>query len=136
MTRIYLAGPMSGLPDENYPAFNSAAAHLRTLGFDVENPAENTTPACGSWAGYMRLAITQLLSCDCVVFLPGWSVSKGACIEQRLAADLCIPGYMISRVLRDPEAVKAFTTMVKNSVAKGYSVNKVLPKPNPEQGDV
>ena len=31
MTRIYIAGPMSGLPDLNYPAFNAMAERLRAL---------------------------------------------------------------------------------------------------------
>ncbi|MWK56955.1 DUF4406 domain-containing protein, partial [Pseudomonas otitidis] len=29
MKRIYLSGPMSGLPDENRPAFNAEATRLR-----------------------------------------------------------------------------------------------------------
>ena len=37
MKRIYIAGPMTGLPDFNYPAFNAAAARMRALGFEVEN---------------------------------------------------------------------------------------------------
>ncbi len=41
---IYISGPMSGLPECNYPAFNAAAAHLRALGYSVENPAENPDP--------------------------------------------------------------------------------------------
>lgn len=39
--RIYIAGPMTGLPDFNFPAFNDMAAILRGLGYHVENPAEH-----------------------------------------------------------------------------------------------
>ena len=39
MKRIYVAGPMSGLPAFNFPAFHEAAADLRACGFDVVNPA-------------------------------------------------------------------------------------------------
>jgi len=47
--RIYIAGPMTGLPEFNYPAFNAAAEYLRSLGHHVENPADNPVPACKSW---------------------------------------------------------------------------------------
>ena len=79
---------MTGLPDFNYPAFNAEAARLRALGFHVENPAENAAPPCGSWAGYMRLAIAQLVTCDAICLLPGWSASRGASIEHDLAVHL------------------------------------------------
>ena len=91
--RIYIAGPMTGLPESNYPAFNAMAARLRALGYHVENPAENPVPACKSWRGYMRMAITQLVTCDAVALLPGWGTSKGANIEARLAADLHLNVY-------------------------------------------
>lgn len=39
--RIYLAGPMTGLPEFNYPAFHAEAARLRGLGYQVENPADH-----------------------------------------------------------------------------------------------
>lgn len=91
--RIYLAGPMSGLPESNYPAFHAAAARIRALGHHVENPAENPAPRCGSWTGYMRMAIAQLVTCDAVALLPGWGKSKGAKIEARLAADLHLSIY-------------------------------------------
>lgn len=85
MTRIYIAGPMTGLPEFNYPAFHRAAAALRELGHHVENPAENPAPACGSWAGYMRLALPQLCTCDAVRRLPGWKKSRGARLESFIA---------------------------------------------------
>ena len=88
MTRIYIAGPMTGLPDFNYPAFHAAAQKLRSLGHEVLNPAENPVPPCGTWAGYMRLALAQLVQCDCIVLLPGWSDSRGALIERKLAQAL------------------------------------------------
>lgn len=106
MTLIYLAGPMSGLEDYNYPAFDEAAASLRARGFDVENPAENAAPLCGSWAGYMRLSIVQMLSCDCVVFLPYWESSKGAQIEMSLAKGIGMPRYKASDVIANPALYK------------------------------
>lgn len=39
--RVYLAGPMTGIADYNFPAFNAAAARLRAEGFDVVNPADH-----------------------------------------------------------------------------------------------
>lgn len=86
--RLYLAGPMSGLPDFNYPAFHAQAARLRAIGWQVENPAENPAPACGSWGAYMRLAIAQLVQCDSIWLLPGWQDSRGARIEHDLATAL------------------------------------------------
>lgn len=88
VTRLYIAGPMTGLPELNFPAFHAEAARLRALGFDVENPAENVAPACGSWLGFMRLAIVQLARCDGVVMLPGWNASRGANVEHDLALGL------------------------------------------------
>ena len=88
MTRVYIAGPMSGLPGLNYAAFNNVARQLRELGYHVENPAENPAPACGSWEAYMRMAIAQLVTCDEIHMLRGWSMSKGAKIERELAGHL------------------------------------------------
>lgn len=85
MKRIYIAGPMTGLPAFNYPAFNEAAAQLRALGYHVENPAENKPLACGTWSGYMRNAIPQMLTCEAVALLPDWENSRGACLEVHVA---------------------------------------------------
>lgn len=79
---------MTGLPDLNYPAFDRAAMILRDRGFHVENPAENPAPSCGSWAGYMRLSLAQIIRCDALATLDGWHASRGAALEIHVAAGL------------------------------------------------
>lgn len=86
--RIYLAGPMTGLPDYNYPAFHAVAARLRALGHHVENPAEN--PGQETWQAYMRQALRQMLTCDLVALLPGWADSRGATLERYIAQQVGI----------------------------------------------
>jgi hypothetical protein len=84
--RVYIAGPMTGIADDNKPAFNRAAAVLRAAGFHVENPAENAPPNDNpTWDDWMAIAIPQLKSCDAVVFLPGWEQSTGALEEYAIA---------------------------------------------------
>ncbi|PRD68747.1 hypothetical protein C6P61_09605 [Malikia spinosa] len=85
---LYLAGPMSGLPDCNYPAFHMAAAKLRELGYRVTNPAENGLPRSAPWAQHMRADIKGLLDCDGLAVLPGHEHSAGARIEIELATKL------------------------------------------------
>ena len=88
MKRIYLAGPMTGLPEFNYPAFHDEAARLRALGFEVVNPAENPEQPC--WAEYMKQDIPLLLGCDTIALLPGWHESTGARLEHHIAKHLGI----------------------------------------------
>lgn len=88
MPRIYLAGPMTGLPDYNYPAFNREAARLRALGYHVENPAENPVPVPDTWESYLRMALRQMLTCDMVATLPGATESCGAVLEISVAKQL------------------------------------------------
>ena len=95
--KIYIAGPMTGRPQFNYPAFHQAAALLRAAGHVVINPAENPAPECGSWLGYMRMSVAQVASVDCLVMLPGWPFSKGARIEFILAKLLGLVTYSLKR---------------------------------------
>lgn len=86
--KLYLAGPMTGLPELNFPAFHAAAARLRALGFEVVNPAEiNPDPSSG-WHTCMRRDIPHLVTCDGIAMLTGWESSRGAKIERQLAEDL------------------------------------------------
>jgi len=99
--RVYISGPMTGLPDLNYPAFNHAALQLRSVyGLHVENPAESPVPPCGSWLGYIRMAVAQIAKVDCIVTLPGWESSRGAKVEVDLALGLGLPVYSLAGFLR------------------------------------
>lgn len=92
--RLYLAGPMSGFPQHNFPLFHRVAAHLRAHGHDVFNPAENKDGGSPqSRAFYMRLDIPALIASEAVVTLPGWQRSRGASLEVWLALDLGMPIY-------------------------------------------
>ena len=96
MTIIYIAGPMTGLPDDNKPAFRRLAFELRICGHTVLNPAENTTPPCGgTWSGWMRLALPQLAASEAVALLPGWTRSDGALWEYANARRLGIPAVPV-----------------------------------------
>ena len=83
--RWYLAGPMSGYPDFNRPAFHEAAARLRAQGHIVVNPAEIRGDEDWEWDDWMRAALHCLLGCHAVVFLPGWEFSRGARLERVIA---------------------------------------------------
>ena len=86
--RIYIAGPMSGLPELNFPAFHAEAARLRALGYEVVNPAEINAEHPGDWASCMKADIKQMLTCDGIAMLHGWTDSRGATLEHALAHDL------------------------------------------------
>lgn len=99
MIRAYVAGPMTGLPEFNFPAFHDAATRLRARGWEVENPAENPEPACRSWLGYMRMAVAQVAKVDALVMLPGWEKSKGARVEFALAVGLGLSVWTLEEAL-------------------------------------
>lgn len=83
--RIYLSGPMTGLPDLNFPAFHAAAARLRARGLEVVNPAEINPESGMSWEACMRADIKALCDCEALAMLPGWERSKGAHLEVHIA---------------------------------------------------
>ncbi len=88
MKRIYIAGPMTGLPELNFPAFHAETAKLRARGFDVINPAEINPDHTMSWHDCMRRDIAELVKCDAIRLLPGWEKSSGARLEEHIAMQL------------------------------------------------
>ena len=101
--RIYLAGPMRGLPMFNFPAFMQAAMALRDLGHFVDSPAERDV-AIGFNAGLplehpdnieafdlgeaFEWDFGAILKADAMVVLPNWHDSKGVQAEMVLAMAL------------------------------------------------
>ena len=88
----YISGPMTGLPNHNYEAFNAVAAELRRIGKEVFNPAENFGgDQTRSRAEYMRVDINMILDSDVIVVLPGWRNSQGATVEVPIGRELGLP---------------------------------------------
>ena len=101
--RLYLAGPMSGIEQFNFPAFYEAAATLRAAGHDIVSPAEmdaddgidgeamasengDATKLSLTWAQLLSRDVLILgdeteAAVDGIVFLPGWTASRGAKLE-------------------------------------------------------
>ena len=86
--RVYMAGPMTGLPELNFPAFNQEAERLRAEGLQVLNPADHGIVDGADWADYLRHDIAGLASCERIHLLRGWTKSKGACLEMTIAKAL------------------------------------------------
>lgn len=86
--KIYIAGPMTGLPELNFPAFRAEAAWLRAMGNEVINPAEINPDPATKWEDCMRADIAQLVTCDGIHMLAGWEKSRGATLEHHIALSL------------------------------------------------
>lgn len=104
----YIAGPMTGYPEFNYPAFKAAADALRAEGNKVASPTEHTDdePPAGynaerPYAYYLRCSLRMLLECEEIVLLPGWEASVGACLERKIAEALGMP---IRELSEQPES--------------------------------
>lgn len=80
--RVYISGPMTGLPNDNVVAFSMAAELLRASGYSVCNPIDTSV-----WLGslshqdYLRFDFLRVLEADFLVALDGWAHSKGALAE-------------------------------------------------------
>lgn len=99
--RLYLSGPMTGIPLHNFPAFNRAADRLRARGFTVVNPVDiNEDPAL-SWQECLRSDIHELARCEVLVLLPGWEGSSGANLEVHVAHRLGLRIVALSDLLAD-----------------------------------
>lgn len=90
VNRLYVAGPMSGYPEANYPAFNKASDALRGCGFTVVNPAEVHVTQC-HYVDLIREDLREMLDCHGVATLDNWWESPGARNEVSCAGLLKMP---------------------------------------------
>lgn len=103
--KAYLAGPMSNIPQYNFPEFYRVTALLRAAGWDIVSPAEmdaETSPeivkdalasqdgvhtAAGvaghTWGDLLARDVKLIADggIEAIIFLPNWSASKGAKLE-------------------------------------------------------
>lgn len=108
--KVYLAGPMRGIPEFNFPAFYAAADKLRADGHEVFSPAERdnerhgTDISKGNATGDEAVAAAEhgfnlrealgidlawiCAEADAIAVLPGWEKSKGATAEHAAAVAL------------------------------------------------
>jgi hypothetical protein len=113
--KIYIAGPMTGYPEFNFPAFHAAAAKLRKEGWIVFNPAEKDEEIeldaeaykTGDAAKAIKNGfdfreaylwdIERVIEGDAIYMLPGWEKSAGACGEIAVARAMQrhYPNYQI-----------------------------------------
>lgn len=86
--KLYISGPMSGIPDNNFPEFLEVEDQLKLAGYDVINPARNP-PRHGvhARAFYMKLDLNNVMACDGVALLAGHHYSPGCQSEIRTALD-------------------------------------------------
>lgn len=86
--KLYIAGPMTGYPEYNYPAFNRAEEILIAHGYDVLNPARRGVVDGWGWVDYMRPALRDISEADGLAVLDGWHASRGATLEVDIAQRL------------------------------------------------
>lgn len=115
MTKMYIAGPMTGYPNFNFDAFNYWAAYWRQQGWIVFNPAEKDEEAAldpeAVKTGDGALAIdkgfdfreayswdiNRVIEADAIFMLRGWEASPGAVGEHAVAVAMQkhFPSYEI-----------------------------------------
>lgn len=101
--RVYIAGPMTGLPDFNRAAFKVEAARLEDAGHVAVDPSTTDPRHAGPCLGgpvvskrdhaghlhhygcWLRASLARMLTCRRVVMLPGWEASNGATLEHAIA---------------------------------------------------
>jgi hypothetical protein len=99
----YIAGPMRGLPEYNFPAFHEAEAVLREAGWETFNPARDDEEAGFDPKApdaevlplkhYMHKDLPMVCESDAVFVLPGWEGSEGARLELIVAHRCEIPVF-------------------------------------------
>lgn len=113
--RGYVAGPMTGIKNYNWPAFESTAAEYRSLGWDIVSPTEmdeergdvevtrfkngkvksvRTLPSF-DYAKVLAEDLRIIETVDAIILLPGWQNSRGACLELSHALGLGKEIYVV-----------------------------------------
>lgn len=97
--RVFISGPMTGLPFLGFPFFDAKRDALRELGhipvspadldravgFDPVDESEDATEDRDFLRAAIQRDVDAILGCDAIVMLDGWEASKGARAELAVA---------------------------------------------------
>jgi hypothetical protein len=145
--KVYLAGPITGIKDDNKPAFKKGAKKLRKLGYEVITPFDIDIPDIPEpigdfeqayWNYYMKECLCYLLDnhFDMYIFLEGWQSSNGAYLEFTLGCSMNMVMYDIHDILAgngerlhdacfiQNSSVKSDSNEPDPTVAKRYNTGK------------
>lgn len=114
--KIYIAGPMTGIPKYNRPAFHFEAMRLASEGHVALNPA--TLPDSLSQPEYMDICLAMLRCADGIFLLSGWQNSAGAKAEHALAQKLELEIFYQDGI--------GMVNATKDLVAAGHALAKDL----------
>jgi recombination protein RecT len=98
MKRIYISGPMTGLPELNFPAFNAEAARLRALGFEAVR-AQSRAGSSGPWVTHFEAMALKTVTRRLFKWLP-------ISIELATAIDADERAEIVSEAGEEPQASK------------------------------
>jgi hypothetical protein len=97
MSKVYIAGPMTGYPLYNFEQFFAWAAAIRSVGDTPLNPAEHDVSKMFNGWVYNEADYDEIIEYDLnlirkeadrMFMLRGWNFSKGAQMEHSLAVEL------------------------------------------------
>jgi hypothetical protein len=101
VTKLYLSGPMTGVPYKNFPAFIKASQALRKAEYKVVSPHElETKDVRFTWENCMRRDIKHLMKCSAIATLPRWKKSRGANLEIYIGKALKYPVHTVNYYLK------------------------------------
>lgn len=125
--KAYLAGPMRGKPDNNFPAFMEAAKRLRAAGLEVFNPAEQDIEKGYSAEKACPIEecavddVKNVLQCDLVAVLPGWEASRMGAVEV-LVALACDPPKPIVDAMTGVPMMLGWSWLVNKRPTTNWSI--------------
>lgn len=93
--KLYLAGPMSGKPEFNWPEFKRVTKLLRDQGYNVTCPTESGATHETPYHECLKADLKTMLEADSIAFLPGWYQSRGATFEALVAKILGYQFYSL-----------------------------------------
>lgn len=88
--KVYLAGPITDLPELNLPEFRMVEGLLCEKGYEVTVPHdlfEGIDTSQFTHKDYMDVCLPKIRQHDVVMFLDGWEKSKGSLQEMEEAIE-------------------------------------------------